>query len=389
MPLPKPSRPWDTMSMDFISGLPLADGYDSIATFVDTFTKQAHFVPCSSKINAEELSRLYFKSVFKHHGLSRCIISDRDPLFTSVFWRDLMRQLRSKLNMSSAYHPQTDGQTERTHRTIEQILRGFVHAQHHDWLHALPLAEFCYNNSVHSSTKFSPFEALYGFNPISPPDLIASPPSSFNIPQRIRDIHDLISEELKIADVYMKHDAANRSDSTIVFNEGERVWLSTEHLRLHNQPSKKFQQRFIGPYLITSKISDAAYELELPPTMQCHNVFHISKLRPCTANNVQPDYIPVSVEKERQEYIVDKIIEHDIATARDGFYERGPCLVFKIRWAGYDASADTWQTYQSIRRVQALDKYAQDNIPFRQLLMSKRYADLHRRYPQRFPLFDS
>jgi hypothetical protein len=187
----------------------------------------------------------------------------------------------------------------------------------------------------------------------------------------------------------MKHDAANRSDSTIVFNEGERVWLSTEHLRLHNQPSKKFQQRFIGPYLITSKISDAAYELELPPTMQCHNVFHISKLRPCTANNVQPDYIPVSVEKERQEYIVDKIIEHDIATARDGFYERGPCLVFKIRWAGYDASADTWQTYQSIRRVQALDKYAQDNIPFRQLLMSKRYADLHRRYPQRFPLFDS
>jgi hypothetical protein len=117
------------MSMDFISGLPLADGYDSIATFVDTFTKQAHFVPCTSKINAEELSRLYFNNVFKYHGLSRCIISDRDPLFTSTtFWKDLMRQLRTKLNMSSAYHPQTDGQTERTHRTIEQILRGFVHA---------------------------------------------------------------------------------------------------------------------------------------------------------------------------------------------------------------------------------------------------------------------
>ena len=279
MPLPKPSRPWDTMSMDFISGLPLADGYDSIATFVDTFTKQAHFVPCSSKINAEELSRIYFKSIFKHHGLSRCIISDRDPLFTSVFWRDLMRQLRTKLNMSSAYHPQTDGQTERTHRTIEQILRGFIHAQHHDWLHVLPLAEFCYNNSVHSATKFSPFEALYGFNPISPPDLIASPPSPINIAQRIRDIHDLIVEELKIADVYMKHDTANRSDPKIVFKEGERVWLSTEHLRLHNQPSKKFQQKYIGPYLITSKISDAAYELELPSTMQCHNVFHISKLR--------------------------------------------------------------------------------------------------------------
>jgi hypothetical protein len=102
--------------------------------------------------------------------------------------------------MSSAYNPQTYVQTERTHRTIEQILRGFIHARHHDWVHVLPLAEF-FNNSVHSSTKFSPFEALYGFNPISPPDLISSPSSPTNIAQRIRDIHDLIVEELKLVDV--------------------------------------------------------------------------------------------------------------------------------------------------------------------------------------------
>ncbi len=118
----KIKRGWETLSY----------GYDSIATFVDTFTKQAHFVPCTSKISAEELSRLlYFNSIFKHHGLSICIISDRDLLFTSTFWRDFMRQLRTKLNMS-AYHPQIDGQSEQTHRTIEPILRGFIHAQHHD-----------------------------------------------------------------------------------------------------------------------------------------------------------------------------------------------------------------------------------------------------------------
>ncbi len=114
-----------------------------------------------------------------------------------------MRQLRTKLNMSPAYHPQTDGQTERTQRTIEQILRGVVHNQHHDWLHALPLAEFCYNNSVHSSTKFSPFEALYGFNPLSPPDIISASPTNANILQRIRDIHDLISEKIKNTDIYI------------------------------------------------------------------------------------------------------------------------------------------------------------------------------------------
>jgi transposase InsO family protein len=388
-PLPKASRPWDTMSMDFISGLPIADGYDSIATFVDTFTKQAHFIPCTSKINAEELSRIYFNHIFKLHGLSRCIISDRDPLFTSTFWKDLMRQLRTKLNMSSAYHPQTDGQTERTHRTIEQILRGFVHAQHHDWLHALPLAEFCYNNSVHSSTKFSPFEALYGFNPLTPPDLIASSNTTANIAQRIRDIHELITEELKNSDVYMQHDAAKKSDAAITFQEGDKVWLSTEHLKLHNQPSRKFQQRYIGPYSIISKISEVAYELALPNTMNCHNVFHISRLRPCTTIDVQPDYIPAEVVKERQDFIVDSIVDHDIATARDGFYERGPCLVFKVHWAGYSSSEDTWQTYQSIRRVKALDDYANDCTSFQKLYTSKRYAELHKKYPQRFPLFDT
>jgi hypothetical protein len=300
-----------------------------------------------------------------------------------------MRQLRTKLNMSSAYHPQTDGQTERTHRTIEQILRGFVHAQHHDWLHALPLAEFCYNNSVHSATKFSPFEALYGFNPLTPPDLLANSNTTTNIAQRIRDIHELITEELKNSDVYMQHDAAKKTNAAITFQEGDKVWLSTDHLKIHNQPSSKFQQRYIGPYSIISKISAAAYELDLPSTMKCHNVFHISKLRSCTTPDVQPDYMPVSLDKERQDFIVDRIVDHDIATARDGFYERGPCLVFKVHWAGYDTSDDTWQTYQSIRRVKALDDYANDNIAFRKLYNSKRYMELHKRYPQRFPVFST
>ena len=101
-----------------------------------------------------------------------------------------------------------------------------------------------------------------------------------------------------------------------------------------------------------------------------------------------PDYIPAIVEKERQDFIVDSIVDHDVATARDGFYERGPCLVFKVHWAGYTHSDDTWQTYQSIQRVKALDDYARDNTSFQKWYNSKRYMELHKKYPQRFPIFD-
>ena len=386
-PLPKPTRPWDTISMDFITGLPLVDGYDAIATFVDTYTKQAHFIPCTIKIDAPQFARLYFSNIFRLHGLSRCIISDRDPRFTSTFWKELMKHLRTKLNMSTAYHPQTDGQTERTHRTIEQILRGFIHAQHDDWLHALPLAEFCYNNNVHSSTGFSPFEAIHGYNPLTPPDLISAPNSqASNQVQRIHDIHELISEQLKIADEYMKHDTKNRANSSADFKENQMVWLSTENLVLRNQPSKKFKQRFIGPYKIINKISSAAYELLLPESMACHNVFHISKLRPCNSSDAVPDLIPTATEPTREEYVVDSIVDHAIAQQSDGFYSRGPALVFKVRWAGYGPSADTWETYANLRRVHAFLLYIRRNVEFQRLLQTKRYHDCHRGYPSRFPL---
>ena len=121
-PMPVPKRPWEFFSMDFITNLPLVNGYDSICTFVCLFTKQAHFVPCSSNISAKQLADLYINHVYKYHGLSRVMIGDRDTKFTSEYWRALFSSFQTRLNLSSAYHPQTDGQTERTHRTIEQIL---------------------------------------------------------------------------------------------------------------------------------------------------------------------------------------------------------------------------------------------------------------------------
>ncbi len=138
--------------------------------------------------------------MYRLHGLSRVIVCDRDPRFTSIFWKNMFSQLQTKLNISSSYHPQTDGHIERTHRTIEQILRAFVYKQHNQWYDFLPLGEFSYNNSRHTSTAFSPFEAIYGFKPITPPLLTTNKLQNPNewLP-RINEIHDLIVEQLKIA----------------------------------------------------------------------------------------------------------------------------------------------------------------------------------------------
>jgi hypothetical protein len=372
LPLPVPSRPWEYISMDFITNLPEVNGYDAIVTFVDLFTKQAHFIPCTMKITAEQLAKIYFKEIYRIHGLSRSIICDRDPRFTSVFWKSLFSQLQTKLNISSAYHPQTDGQTERTHRTIEQILRAFVHKQHSDWLDYLPLAEFSYNNSKHSSTSFSPFEALYGFSPITPPTLLNSHLSTpSNLIEHIHDIHSFIVEQLKNAKTLQSH-YANRKRINKQFSLGDKVMLDTSNINIRNQPNKKFKQRFLGPYPIVKVISPVSYELQLPGSMQIHPVFHISKLKE-TVNPTSPiDIVPAS-DDSKNEYQVDCILDYkvDICPTR---YRKGPCLLFLVRWAlPYTSLDDSWEPYILLKNVDALNSFVKTNGAFQTFIRSQEY----------------
>ena len=162
--------------------------------------------------------------------MSRVIICDRDPKFTSVFWQSLFKQLQTKLNISSAYHPQTDGQTERTHRTIEQILRSFTLKHQNAWLDVLPLAEFSYNNSCHTSTSFSPFETVYGFSPLTPPALVKSSSSEDWI-AKINDIHALVTENLKNAKVLQSH-YADKKRIEKIFNVGDVVCWTLQTCQL-------------------------------------------------------------------------------------------------------------------------------------------------------------
>ena len=162
-PLEIPEWKWDSISMDFVVGLPRTPkGLDSIWVIVDRLTKSAHFIPINIRYSLERLTSLYVSEIVRLHGVPSSIVSDRDPRFTSRFWESLHKALGTKLRLSSAYHPQTDGQTERTIQSLEDLLRACVLEQRGSWDSFLPLIEFTYNNSFHSSISMAPYEALYG-----------------------------------------------------------------------------------------------------------------------------------------------------------------------------------------------------------------------------------
>ena len=302
-----------------------------------------------------------------------------------------MKALHTKMNLSTAFHPQTDGNTERVHRTIEQILRAFVHRTPDEWLKTLSLAEFCYNNSKHSSTGITPFESIYGLPPLTPISLIQPPNSDTpDIINKIHDIHSIVEEQIKIVKSEQKHHADKKA-RIIDHAVGDYVLLSTENLKLYNQPCKKFRDRFIGPYKVQQKISPVAYRLDLPNTVRIHLVFHISMLKPY--NSDTPDADPVDHIPARGEYIsgdnvytIDNIQDHKVGPC-PAFYARGPALLFKVRWSGYPPDADTWEPYVSLKRTDELHKYVQTTPQFRNLTQTPRYTQLHRKYPTRFPTF--
>jgi hypothetical protein len=281
-PLPIPAGAWQDISMDFVEGLPKSEGFSVILVIVDRFTKYGHFVPIKHPYTAKTIAKAVFDNVVKLHGLPKSIVSDRDKVFTSVFWKELFSLMGTQLIMSSAYHPQTDGQTERVNQCLEMYLRCAMYEDPKKWKSWLSQAEFWYNSSYHSSLGCSPFKALYGHEPNvgALPD--TKEVASALVAEVIQELHDqaiVLKAHLAKAQNKMKH-AADKKRRHQEYQVGEHVLLKLQPYAqnsLVNRPYPKLAFKYFGPYQVLERIGKAAYKLDLPEDALIHPVFHVSQ----------------------------------------------------------------------------------------------------------------
>eukprot|EP00253_Pinus_taeda_P016605 PITA_16605 len=283
-PLPVPEWKWEIISMDFITGLPKTKrNNDSIFVVVDKLSKTAHFIPVQSTYRAAQIAHIFMQNVFKLHGLPKTIISDRDVKFTSAFWKTLFVELGTQLNFSTAYHPQTDGQTERVNQMVEDMLRAYVMQQPTRWEDYLHLVEFAHNNSYHTSTQMSPFEVMYG-RKCRTPTSWGGPDDKLSLgPEMLKEMEDMVKRvrvNLKAAQDRQKN-FADQKRRFKEFQIGDHVYIRIQAKRSTLQWSgcAKLAPRYCGPFQILARVGPVAYQLALPSHIRVHNVFHVSVLK--------------------------------------------------------------------------------------------------------------
>ena len=282
MPNSIPEKLQTHISADFITKLPLAQGYDSILVVVDWLTKMVYFIPTTERTSAEGLARLFRDNMQKLHGLPESIISDRGPQFVAGLMRELNRMLEIESKLSTAFHPQTNGQMERVNQELEQYLRMFIDHRQEQWPDWLGMAEFAYNNKIHSSTKVSPFKANYGQNPRMGFEMRRKGKyqgaEKFVI--KIKEIQKEAKVVLEKVQEEMKKYTNRKREKDDKYKVGDLVMLSTKDLKyqMAGRRTEKLTERFVGPYKVKKIVLANAVELELPSTIRIHPVVNVSRI---------------------------------------------------------------------------------------------------------------
>ena len=340
-PLQVPNARWETISVDFVVELPDSHGYDAVMNVVDSVSKRAHFIPTSTTITAAGAARLFLHHVWKLHGLPENVVLDRGVQFVSEFTRELYRLLGIHMAASTAYHPQTDGQTEQVNQEMEQYLRLFVNERQDDWEDLLPMAEFQYNNHVHASTHQTPFmldtgrHPRMGFEP-------QQNPSRLETVNEFKGRMESSLSEARSALVKAKEDMERyynrRHEPAPVLAPGDKVFLDASDIQT-TRPSKKLAHKRLGPYAIERAVGSHAYHLHLPPSLKClHPVFPVVKLTPAPKDPIpgrHPVPPPPPILREGEEHFeVEQVLDSRM---------RNNWLQFLIKWKGYSYEENSWE----------------------------------------------
>ncbi|MBW0583769.1 hypothetical protein O181_123484 [Austropuccinia psidii MF-1] len=309
--------------MDFITQLPLSNSLDSILVIVDRFSKMAAFIPTMSSITSLDLAHLLIKNIFSKHGLPLRIVSDRGPLFVSSFWTNLCQKLKISRDLSTAYHPETVGQTERVNQILEQHLWMYVSYNQDNWNTWLPLAEFAHNNSDHSSTKQSPFFTVYGRDPQFDLVHITQDTPAGKLSTKNQSVQQDVKRELGVAINRFKRYADKSRASPPDFNPGDM------------------------------KVSTYAYHLKLPFQWEStHPVFHISLLEPIKTSTIpnrhQETTSPIIIEEE-EEWEVSQILDSKLKRRK---------LWYLVEWKCFsqDSERSTWEPAENLKNCPKLIK---------------------------------
>jgi hypothetical protein len=334
--------------MDFIEGLPVSNKFDTILVVVDKLTKFGHFIPLKHPFTASTVAQAFFDTVYRLHGLPQVLITDRDKIFISQFWQQLFRLADTTLNMSSSYHPQTDGQTERLNQCLETYLRCLVHATPKKWASWMTQAEYWYNTTPHSALGRSPFEVLYGRSPRHFGISNTTDTGVGELDTWLRErqtMTELTRQHLARAQQRMKHQAdKNRSER--VFQVGDQVYLRLQpyvQTSVANRSSQKLGFKYFGPYSVLKRVGQVSYKLKLPETAKIHPVIHVSQLKKAIkATDTVSTELPVS--------LVDFLVVQPIRVTDERFIRRGAKMVpqLKVHWSGMPSNCDTWENLFAI-----------------------------------------
>nr|AAS66950.1 polyprotein [Melampsora lini] len=367
-PLPIPQGPWQDICYDLITDLPLSDGFDSILTVVDRLTKMAHFISCKKSMNSDDLAELMIKEVWRLHGTPNTITSDRGNVFISRITKDFHKRLGIKTQSSTAYHPQTDGQTEITNKAVEQFIRHFASYKQDNWNSLLPFAEFSYNNNQHSAIGVSPFKANYGFDVTftDVPSTARCVPVVENRIEQIKEVQRELKDAMALAQQEMtkRHDLKSRPTPT--WKKGDKVWLNGRHLST-TRPTAKFSHRWLGPFMIIDRVSKNAYKLDLPKTMnRVHPVFHVNLLRKFESSKIQGQdkkALPPIIINEEEEFEVNEVLDKR---------RKGKSIEYLINWKGYGPEYDTWEPESGLQNAREIVKEFNDKYPNSELRYTRK-----------------